>query len=97
LQAPRSRLEAAGASVVTVGALLWGLGFVALPWATTSCASVTLSLNHYISGACTRLDAGDALSTSLGLANQVTVSASPSEIALLAYGLLVGGALLVSA
>jgi hypothetical protein len=94
-QAPRARLKIAGAAVVTAGALVWALGFVALPWATTNCATVTLSLNHYVNGTCAGLDAGDVLGTSLGLANHLAVSASPSEIALLAYGLLAGGALLV--
>lgn len=98
--APRTRPQLAGAGVLSVGALAWGVGFVALPWAMTRCASVSLSLNHYTNGSCAALDAGDALATTF--INHVplaatTATTTPDTYALLAYGLLTGGALLVVA
>jgi hypothetical protein len=50
------------AGVVTLGAIVWALGFYALSWATTaSCEGITISFNHFAHGSCAGLDFADAL------------------------------------
>ena len=51
-----------GLGLLTPGILLWGLGFMAIPWATVNCPTVPLTINHFVSGQCASLDSGDALS-----------------------------------
>jgi hypothetical protein len=97
-EARRSPLQLAGAALVSAGALVWALGFLALPWATVNCTSLTFSLNHYVHGSCAGLDAADALSAFIYGHQRIDLSsfaASPSELGLIVYGLLAGGAMLV--
>ncbi|MEO7000777.1 MAG: hypothetical protein ABI068_03155 [Ktedonobacterales bacterium] len=57
---PLVRWLAAGA--MTLGLVLWGLGFLALPWVTVNCRAIPpISLHHIVQGSCAGLDAGDAL------------------------------------
>lgn len=94
--APRSPLQLVGAAVTSTGVLVWALGFLALPWATVNCNSLIISLNHYVSGSCAALDAGDAL-TYADYGRSVSANALNGFLAVFAYGLLAGGALLVLA
>ncbi len=93
--APRSRLQLVGAAIASRGLLVWGLGFLALPWATVNCSSLTLSLTHYVDGSCAGLDAADALAYAGAASTHVTLNSLSGGLGLLAYGLLAGGALLV--
>jgi len=95
VRSPRSTLQLAGAELVSIGLFAWGLGFLALPWATVNCSTITLSLNHYVDGACAGLDAADALTYAAYASAHVTLNSLGSGLGLLAYGLLAGGALLV--
>lgn len=51
-----------GIGLVSAGILLWGLGFMAIPWATVNCPITPITMNHFVSGRCAALDSGDALS-----------------------------------
>jgi hypothetical protein len=95
VRSPRSTLQLAGAEIVSIGLFAWGLGFLALPWATVNCSTITLSLTHYVDGACAGLDAADALAFASYASTHVTLNSLSSGLGLLAYGLLAGGALLV--
>lgn len=90
----RTRAAWVGLGLLTVGILLWGLGFMAIPWATVNCPITPITLNHFVSGSCAALDSGDALS-------YFATRTLPREAWNLAggiyplYGVLVGGGLLV--
>lgn len=92
--ARRARLQLLGAGVVSLGAVSWALGFIALPWATVNCNALILTLNHYVSGSCGALDAGDALAYS-EVGHALPLSDLNGTIPTLIYGVLAGGALLV--
>jgi hypothetical protein len=57
----RSPQQRAGASIYTLGAAAWALGLLAVPWATSGCFGVRLSLSHFVRGACSGIDGYDAL------------------------------------
>lgn len=90
----RTRAAWVGLGLLTVGILLWGLGFMAIPWATVNCPITPLTLNHFVSGRCATLDSGDALS-------YFAKSALPRDAwnvlggIYSLYGVLVGGGLFV--
>ncbi|MGZ3663524.1 MAG: hypothetical protein ACXVDA_03435 [Ktedonobacterales bacterium] len=90
----RTRAAWIGLGLLTVGILLWGLGFMAIPWATVNCPVTPITLNHFVSGRCAALDSGDALS-------YFATRTLPREAWNLAggiyplYGVLVGGGLFV--
>ncbi len=90
----RARWHLAGASLVSAGALLWGLGFLAIPWAVVNCSSVPVTLNHFTEGACAGLDAGDALTTLVSSRIPPALWDWSGGIYAL-YGLLLAGGLLV--
>ncbi len=90
----RARRHLAGASLVSAGALLWGLGFLAIPWAVVNCSSVPVTLNHFTEGACAGLDAGDALTTLVSSRIPPALWDWSGGIYAL-YGLLLAGGLLV--
>jgi len=84
---PRQRLVHMIVAVgMTLGALLWALGFVALPWTTLNCGVIPpISLNHFVHGSCQGLDAGDALAAAMlalnpgqsGIPNYINGSLTP--------------------
>jgi hypothetical protein len=90
----RTRVAWVGLGLLTVGILLWGLGFMAIPWAMVNCPITPITLNHFVSGSCAALDSGDALS-------YFATRTLPRDAWNLAggiyplYGVLVGGGLLV--
>ena len=58
-------LHLVGAAVVTLGVALWLFGLYTVPWATSGCSGLHLSLNHFVRGACSGVDGYDVLSTGL--------------------------------
>lgn len=90
----RARLLVLGAGAVSLGAVTWALGFIALPWATVNCNALILTLNHYVSGSCGALDAGDALAYS-EVGHALPLSDLNGTIPTLIYAVLAGGALFV--
>ena len=60
-----SALHRAGAAVLTLGVALWALGLYAVPWATSGCTGLHLSLNHFVRGTCSGMDGYDMLSATL--------------------------------
>ncbi len=60
-----SALHRAGAAVLTLGVTLWALGLYAVPWATSGCAGLHFSLNHFVRGTCSGMDGYDMLSATL--------------------------------
>jgi hypothetical protein len=89
----RARRQIFGAFVLAAGAVVWGAGFLAVPWATVNCAVVPLTLNHFVEGACAGLDAGDALSALVASRVEPTGWDWYNGIFAL-YGLLLGGGVL---
>jgi hypothetical protein len=79
--------------VLVSGVVIWGTGFLAVPWATVNCAIVPLSLNHFVEGACAGLDAGDALSALVASHIETTGWDWYNGIYAL-YGVLLGGGML---
>jgi hypothetical protein len=59
-------LRRLGAGVFTLGALLWAVGLYAVPWATSGCAGLQFSLNHFVRGSCSGVDGYDVLTAGLG-------------------------------
>ena len=55
----------AGAGIYTLGALFWGFGVLAVPWATSGCTGLHLSLNHFTRGACSGVDGWDVFTAGL--------------------------------
>lgn len=90
----RMRAGWVGIVLLTVGILLWGLGFMAIPWATVNCPVTPITLNHFVAGRCAALDSGDALSyfATRSLSRE-TWNLAGGIYAL--YGVLIGGGLLV--
>lgn len=64
IQQPRERLELGGAALATVGLVLWAVGYYTLPWLTQGCSGLHFSLNHFVSGSCSGLDAADVFANS---------------------------------
>jgi hypothetical protein len=90
---PRTSRAKAGVTLISGGLLLWTAGFLAVPWAQVNCASVPLTLNHFVEGSCAGLDAGDALTTLLSSRIPAAVwSWSDGRYAL--YAVLLGGGVL---
>jgi hypothetical protein len=97
-QAARAPISAkrrwAGVGLYTAGAVLWLLGFLAIPWIQVNCASLQLTLNHLASGVCGELDSADALSSQL--AQHVSADTwNLSDGIYPLYGALIGGELLL--
>ncbi|MGH2514970.1 MAG: hypothetical protein ACRDHP_04880, partial [Ktedonobacterales bacterium] len=84
-------------AALAVGVALWGLGYIALPWATVNCAAPRLSLNHYVDGVCAGLDSGDTLMAFAGPHLSLPESVYVSDALLLVFVLLAGAALLLLA
>ena len=61
-----SRLHLMGAGVLIVGAAIWALGLFAIPWATSGCTGLHLSLNHFVRGTCAGIDGWDAFTAGMG-------------------------------
>lgn len=61
-----SRLRLVGASVLTLGATIWALGLFVVPWATSGCTGLHLSLNHFVRGACSGVDGWDVFNAGIG-------------------------------
>jgi hypothetical protein len=61
-----SRLHLVGAGVLTIGAAIWALGLFAIPWATSGCTGLHLSLNHFVRGTCSGIDGWDAFTAGMG-------------------------------
>ena len=59
-----------GAGVFTLGAALWAFGLLAIPWATSGCTGLRLSLNHFVRGTCSGVDGYDVLTAGLGSSGQ---------------------------
>ena len=62
----RSPQQRVGAAIYTLGAAAWALGLLAVPWATSGCSGVQLSLRHFVRSACSGIDGYDALSAAPG-------------------------------
>jgi hypothetical protein len=92
---PRTPWQVLAALLFTAGVALWALGFFAVPWATVNCSGLHVSLNHFVSGSCAGLDAGDALvySPRLGLKGLDDTARQGSALTAL-YALLAGYAAL---
>lgn len=90
----RTRAAWIGLGLLTAGILLWGLGFMAIPWAMVNCPITPITLNHFVSGSCAALDSGDALSYFATRTLPRGAWNLASGIYPL-YGVLVGGGLLV--
>ena len=90
----RTRAGWVGIGLLTIGILLWGLGFMAIPWATVNCPVTPITVNHFVAGRCAALDSGDALSyfATRSLSRE-TWNLAGGIYSL--YGMLVGGGLLV--
>ncbi len=86
-------MQSLSAGLTSAGVLVWALGFVALPWASVNCSGLVLSLNHYVSGSCGALDAGDALAYTFAGGN-LPVYDLNGTIPTLIYAVLAGGGLL---
>jgi hypothetical protein len=83
----------AGLALVSAGLAVWGVGFLAVPWAQVNCSAVPVTFNHFVEGACAGLDAGDALSALV--ASRVAQSVWDWYGGIYAlYGVLIGGGLL---
>ncbi|HLZ24874.1 MAG TPA: hypothetical protein VKQ30_22360 [Ktedonobacterales bacterium] len=92
----RSRAQLVGLGTLLAGILLWGLGYIALPWATVNCKAPRLSLTHYLDGVCAGVDSGDTLMALVG-PHLPPTSMYTGEAMLLIYTLLAGSALLLLA
>ena len=92
----RTRAQLVALGMLLAGLLLWGLGYIALPWATANCAP-RLSLTHYVDGFCAGLDSGDTLMAFVGPHLSSSASFIASNALYLAYMLLFGSALLLVA
>jgi hypothetical protein len=55
-----------GAGALIVGAAIWALGLFAIPWATSGCTGLHLSLNHFVRGTCSGIDGWDAFTAGMG-------------------------------
>lgn len=63
---PGSRLQVAGAGLLTLAVLLWACGFILLPWAeANTCTGSHLTLVHFVRAGCAAMDSGDAVGTAL--------------------------------
>ncbi len=90
----RTRAGWVGIGLLTVGILLWGLGFMAIPWATVNCPITPITVNHFVAGQCAALDSGDALSYfAMRSLSHETWNLTGGIYPI--YGVLVGGGLLV--
>jgi hypothetical protein len=61
-----SPLRWAGAGVFSLGLIIWALGLLIVPWATSGCAGLHFSLNHFVRGACSEVDSYDVVIAGLG-------------------------------
>ena len=63
---PFSPLRWAGAGGFSFGFIIWALGLLIVPWATSGCAGLHFSLNHFVRGACSGVDGYDVVIAGLG-------------------------------
>ncbi len=90
----RTRAGWLGIGLLTVGIVLWGLGFMAIPWATVNCPITPITVNHFVAGRCAALDSGDALSyLAMRSLSRETWNLAGGIYPI--YGVLVGGGLFV--
>lgn len=61
-----SPLHRLSAGAFTLGAVLWAVGLFTIPWATSGCAGLHLSLNHFVGATCSGVDGYDVLTAGLG-------------------------------
>ncbi|MGE5334568.1 MAG: hypothetical protein ACM3N4_07705 [Nitrososphaerota archaeon] len=61
-----SPLHLIGAGVFSLGAALWAFAVLAIPWATSGCTGLHLSLNHFAQGSCSGVDGWDVFIAGLG-------------------------------
>lgn len=61
-----SKLHLIAAGVLMLGAAIWALGLFAIPWATSGCAGLHLSLNHFVRGTCSGVDGWDVFTAGIG-------------------------------
>lgn|GEM_PF-1247616 len=61
-----SKLHLVAAGVLMLGAALWALGLFAIPWATSGCTGLHLSLNHFMRGTCSGVDGWDVFTAGIG-------------------------------
>ena len=61
-----SPLHLIGAGVFSLGAALWAFAVLAIPWASSGCTGLHLSLNHFVQGACSGVDGWDVFNAGLG-------------------------------
>lgn len=54
-------LRRGSAAGFTLGTLIWGFGFILVPWATNNCTGFPLAWTHFVRGACVGLDANDTI------------------------------------
>ena len=66
-----------GAGVFTLGAFVWAFGLLAVPWATSGCTGLHLSLNHFVRGTCSGVDGYDVLTAGLTSLHQNGVISWP--------------------
>lgn len=74
-QARYSSTHRLGAGVFTLGAVTWAFGLLAVPWATSGCTGLHLSLNHFVRGTCSGADGYDVLTaglTTIGLSGVIS-------------------------
>lgn len=64
-----STLHKVGAGVIILGTIIWALGLFAVPWATSGCTGLQLSLNHFVRGTCSGVDGWDAFTAGMGRNN----------------------------
>lgn len=61
-----SPLHLAGAGIFSLSAALWAFAVLAIPWATSGCTGLHLSLNHFVQGTCSGVDGWDVFVAGLG-------------------------------
>lgn len=93
---PVTRRHRLGGAALSVGILVWAVGFFAVPWATVNCPSLPLTVNHFTEGACGGLDSADALAYQVAQGVSARTWNIGAGIYPL-YGILLGGALLLLA
>lgn len=90
----RTRAQALALGTLLVGMVLWGVGYLALPWASGNCATIHLSLTHYVDSTCAALDSGDTLMAYVSphLSASTSIGWFAQNILVLGFVLLYGAA-----
>jgi hypothetical protein len=84
---------------LTLGVILWALGFYALPWATVGACGdgIIISFNHFASGSCAGVDFGDALAQMRNTGPGILEFLAQPDPLIVAYSTLLGWAILMVA